>query len=153
MIIAGIALYNHLYIVSIIFVAISIVADLFDGSLARFQKKESDVGRMVDITTDTASFSVFLISLAFAHMLAFAFAIILIIMQIIVVNKNTKKALLNAHHTSAKIHTLHGFWVIPNAVKVIMYIGFIIGVTKNTDFIVLGGLLALVVLAFGIIKR
>ncbi len=153
MIVFGMLIYWHVYVVSLLFLALSIFADLFDGSLARFQKKESDAGRKMDLLTDTISFDVFLFALGFAHLLAFSVAVLIFILHIILTNKNTKTAFTNAATTRTKMYDLHGFWILPNIVKSLMYISFIIGIFSSSDMVPLMRLAAIIILAFGIIKR
>src|SRR3990167_2417 len=153
MIACGIALHAHIYTLSFLFLAGSIIADLLDGSLARYQKQESDSGRIVDLITDNVSFDIFLIALGASHFMDFNMVAILILLQIIVTIKNTRKELKSAAHTGLRIHDLHGFWVLPNVAKAVMYISVVAAVAMKVDILTTSGLLAILILAFGIIKR
>lgn len=153
MILFGITTYAHLYIVSLIFLVLSILADLLDGSLARFQHNESDSGRKIDIITDTISFDVFLLALGFSHLLGFSVVVVVIILHIILTVKNTKKAFTHALDTGTRMYTVHGFWIVPNTVKALMYASFVVGIFLNNDTVPIMRLLAILILAFGIIKR
>src|SRR5258708_3607873 len=133
MAIFGVTTYTHLYIASLVFLALSILADLLDGSLARYQKKETDRGRMVDIITDNIVFDIFMIALGLSQLISLSVAIIIIVLQIIVTRKNTRKAVASIQRTGLQVHELHGFWILPNILKAIMYISFIIGIFSTTE--------------------
>ena len=153
MILFGITTYLHIYYASIIFLALSVLADLLDGSLARFQNVSTESGKKFDLIADNITFTIFMIAIGLAHLLSLTVAIIIIILQIILTVKSTNKAIASTAHTGVQLHEVQGFWIAISLVKAIMYISFVIEIFSTTTAVPIMRLVALFVLAFGIIKR
>jgi len=51
--------------ISFSLIIISLLLDIFDGPLARYQKKDSDKGKFLDTFNDTVSYSIIIIALIF----------------------------------------------------------------------------------------
>lgn len=119
--------FSYLSKAALIFLFFSIAADFLDGSLARFQKTASDLGRLVDLVSDSLCFSIFITSLFFNHWLSWLLTSELIITFWLVTFLNTFSAQLAAKQLNNNIKNLRGFWVLPCAAKIIFYsLGFLL---------------------------
>ena len=148
-----VSLLLHLVIVSLILLALSVIADLVDGSLSRFQKTSTDSGKKIDLIADNSTFSIFMLALGLTHHISLFIAIVVIILQIILTVKSTKKAVASTSRTGLQIHEMQGFWISISLVKAIMYVSFVIEIFSATTAVPLMRLVAILILAFGIIKR
>jgi phosphatidylglycerophosphate synthase len=54
---------------AILFIAIAILLDNIDGVVARYQKKDSDRGKLIDVCCDQITFSLFIIGMVYAGLL------------------------------------------------------------------------------------
>lgn len=153
MVLFGIITYLHFYYASLIFLAISVLADLLDGSLARFQHASTEAGKKFDLIADNITFTIFMIAIGLAHLLSLLVAIIIIILQIILTVKSTNKAIASTAHTGVQLHEVQGFWIAISLVKAIMYISFVIEIFSSTTAVPIMRLAAIFILAFGIIKK
>lgn len=153
MVLFGIITYLHIYYASLAFLAISVIADLLDGSIARFQKISTDSGKKIDLVADNVTFTIFMITLGLTHLISLWVAIVIIILQIIVTVKSTKKAIASTSHTGLRIHEIQGFWISISLVKAIMYVSFVIEIFSSTTAVPIMRLVALFILAFGIIRK
>lgn len=152
MAIAAILIAFHLPIIATLCILISLAADLIDGSLARYQRTESNKGRIVDIVADTLSFSIFTFGLAQGKLMSSSIAWALIILYAAAVWMNTRRAIASTRHTGLQIYELHGFWIIPSIVKALMYTSFIIGIAISSDTIAILRLIAVLLLAFSLVR-
>ncbi len=86
-------LVNINFVIAFIILILGGLTDFLDGVLARFQKKDSDRGKFIDMLCDNIIFSFFLLGLIkinFANILSIAYFIFIIpaLYLIIIVNKN-----------------------------------------------------------------
>lgn len=65
-------------LLSLLFLLLTLFLDLIDGSLARFQKEESDKGKFIDTFQDITTFAMFVFGLVYANLLNNLIALVLI---------------------------------------------------------------------------
>lgn len=127
----AVALPVNKYVALILFF-IALITDLFDGALARYQKRDTDKGKFVDVVCDTLIFIIFLCGLAFGG--AIAFPGVFVVSCAIILSKVLRIA-YNARYlkTDWKFKPVAGF--IPNTVVGILYLGFLMCFTNLTCFL------------------
>ncbi len=64
-------------LLSLLFLLLTLFLDLIDGSLARFQKEESDKGKFIDTFNDITTFAMFVFGLVYANLLNNLIALVL----------------------------------------------------------------------------
>lgn len=128
----------------------SVLADLIDGPIARYQNRASNAGKIVDIASDNFSFCVFVIGMIYWNFIYAWVGIILMLNSILSVCVNTALAIKYAKVKSIKFEETRGFWFFPNAVKAFSYFLFFfilylpaLKPTLNSTFVVLSVFLLL----------
>jgi len=106
---------------SVVLLILSVLADAMDGTLARYQKRSSAGGRIVDVTTDNASFAVFITGLAAGGFVSAPWAATLGILVICSALINTARAFRHAHEAHISGAALRGYWIFPNLAKFLCY--------------------------------
>jgi phosphatidylglycerophosphate synthase len=152
MVLFGISVFMHATILALIFLCLSVFADLLDGSLARYQKVASDKGKKFDLIADNITFTIFMISLGLANLISLFVAILIIILQIIITVQSTKNAISSISRTGLRIHEVQGFWITISVVKAIMYASFIVSAFISVETSALMRLVAILLLVFSLLR-
>jgi phosphatidylglycerophosphate synthase len=120
---------------SIALLAVSILADMLDGPLARYQKIDSERGRVFDIACDTASFALFALAMGSFGAMSFYAASLLASSFALSMIACTRHAIFEAKRKNLPFKHAKGSWTIPSVIKGIFYGLFILFIFIGSDMV------------------
>lgn len=114
-------------LLSALVVLISVLFDLLDGSLARYQNSATGFGRALDLVCDNINLYILSGTLVYHSYLNLPLGIGLIISAIVLAVIGTVGANYRAKKLGKKFSEIRGFWVLPNVIKGIFYVFMLAG--------------------------
>ena len=140
---------EHNRVLSLFFLLLSVLFDLIDGVLARYQEKASDKGKFADMVFDNLSFTVFVVGLVFVNLVDALPALLIVYFMLL---SKVLRSVNNAFSLNSdwRFKTVAGF--LPNLIVGLSYALFLFyAVTDIILFSEFFGLFAVVLIIDSIV--